>query len=114
MTHRWPTRFPPVDFEAWAWAAGLVWLAMADPLASTAPALCLFRWAGVTWCPGCGLGRSVALLLHGDWRASLWTHPLGAVAVPVLGCRIVTLIQAACSHPADGGCGRRRRVPWAT
>ena len=48
------------------------------PLTS-GPTLCTFRNLTGFDCPGCGLTRSVAALLHGDVGGSLHAHPLGAV-----------------------------------
>jgi hypothetical protein len=41
-------------------------------------------------CPGCGLSRATAALLHGEWRAALTIHPfvflaLGVVALAGVG-----------------------------
>lgn len=98
-----------VPLEAAVWAFGLVALAFVDPHAADGATLCPFHHAGawlgamlgagpLVFCPGCGLGRSIAAL----WRADLalaWTlHPLGVPAVGVLGHRIATLLRS--SRPA--------------
>jgi hypothetical protein len=44
------------------------------------PSLCLFKWIGFDHCPGCGLGRSVHLLLHGSFTESFNAHLLGLPA----------------------------------
>ena len=36
---------------------------------------------GPTVCPGCGLTRSTALILHGDWAAATAVHPGGWIIV---------------------------------
>lgn len=58
-----------------------------DP-AGSGQSFCLLKRMDITWCPGCGLGHSINYLLHGQWRASLESHPLGAFATAVLVYRI--------------------------
>jgi hypothetical protein len=45
------------------------------------PTVCWFRLTTGLPCPGCGLTRAVALLLHGHVGASLAMHPFGIAAV---------------------------------
>lgn len=45
------------------------------------PTVCWFRLTTGIPCPGCGLTRAVALLLHGRLLASLAMHPFGLAAV---------------------------------
>lgn len=90
-------RFP---LEAAVWIAGFGFLAFIDPGAQNLPDLCLLHALGITWCPGCGLGRSVAYLLDGSLGPSLATHPLGLPALLLLGWRTLRLVQAwALSRP---------------
>ncbi|MDV3310092.1 MAG: DUF2752 domain-containing protein [Cyclobacteriaceae bacterium] len=77
------------------WTAGLVALAINDPYSGEHFALCPLYLAGFDFCPGCGLGRSISYLLHGDIAHSLSMHPLGLFALIVLSYRIVQLIR----HP---------------
>jgi hypothetical protein len=48
---------------------------------------------GISWCPGCGIGHSIAYLLHGDVIKSFHTHFLGTFALLVIVYRIVQLIK---------------------
>lgn len=41
--------------------------------------ICLFRAATGVACPGCGMTRAAASLLHGDWAMMWRMHPLAAV-----------------------------------
>lgn len=66
-----------------AWVIGLLLLAFMNPEQDQAT-LCLFEWIGFTWCPGHGLGHSIAYLFRGEWYESFLAHPLGPVAVPLL------------------------------
>ena len=50
-------------------------------LGVTLPTLCWFKLMTGLPCAGCGLTRSVVLLMHGGVRASLAMHPFGIVAV---------------------------------
>ena len=89
--HRLTLTFP---LELVVWLGGLTYLALLDPLASQDPiTLCVSRLAGLGPCPGCGLGESVSLLLHGDLAGSLRVHILGPFALAVISFRIVTLIR---------------------
>lgn len=82
-------KFP---LEAVCWSIGLVVLAFLNP-ADNHVSVCPFNHLGWDFCPGCGLGRSVTLLLHGDVRQSLATHPLGVFTLPILLYRIYQLTK---------------------
>ena len=86
-----------LPLEACCWFAALVALALTDP-ASSHFSLCPLKNAGITFCPGCGLGRSITLFFHGDIAASFHTHPLGIFAVIVLSFRIVNLTKHYLKH----------------
>ncbi|PSQ82865.1 MAG: hypothetical protein BRD44_06475 [Bacteroidetes bacterium QS_7_67_15] len=91
-------RLPP---EAGAWTAGLLALAATDPAGPGLLRFCGFERLGLldllgrAFCPGCGLGHSVAFLLDGQLAAALGAHPLGPLALAVLLARIATLIRSA-------------------
>jgi hypothetical protein len=91
-------RLPP---EAGVWTAGLLALAAADPAGPGLIDVCgferlgLLRLTGLPFCPGCGLGHSVAFLFEGQLPAALRAHPLGPFALAVLTARIATLIRSA-------------------
>ena len=78
--------------EAIAWALALFIPVFINPHAETHFSWCFFDNIGLSWCPGCGLGRSIALLYHGELAASFKAHPLGMFAVMVLLYRIVTIV----------------------
>lgn len=79
-------------FEAIFWFTALCLLALLNP-ASGHVSLCPFYNAGLTFCPGCGLGRSINLFFHGEMLASFHHHPLGFFAVIILSFRIVDLTK---------------------
>jgi len=64
-----------------------------EPGANTHFSLCLFRWAGFDFCPGCGLGHSITWFFHGEVERSLRAHPLGIFAIAILLMRIYTLFR---------------------
>ncbi len=82
-----------LPIEALVWLAGLVALALYTPDTGQHLALCPLYNAGFDFCPGCGLGRSISYLLHGDFARSFSVHPLGLFALIVLSYRIVQLIR---------------------
>lgn len=71
------------------WTAALICLACYNPATEPHLALCPLYNLGITFCPGCGLGRSIAYFFHGQFRLSLTTHPLGIFAVIILSFRII-------------------------
>src|SRR5690606_27366729 len=86
---KWFNKFP---LEAVIWISGLGAMALHDPIESNHFSLCPFNAVGFHFCPGCGLGRSVSFLFHGEISASFAAHPLGIFAVIVLSFRIVKLM----------------------
>ncbi len=78
-------------FELTAWISGLVLLALMNPQTDTHYSFCLFKFIGVKYCPGCGLGHSISYLFHGNFKASFNAHPLGLFAVLVIMKRIYHL-----------------------
>ena len=72
------------------WIIALVLLATANPHEHHF-SLCPLANLGVDWCPGCGLGRSISALFHGEIRESLNFHWFGLPALMVIFYRIVTL-----------------------
>jgi uncharacterized membrane protein len=48
---------------------------------------------GFKWCPGCGIGHSIAWLLHGDIKNSFQAHWLGIPALIMIIYRIAVLAK---------------------
>lgn len=80
-----------VELEALMWSAGLVYLVTINPYQVQKFTLCPFHNLGISFCPGCGLGRSIAFLFHGDLINSLSAHPLGIIALIIITSRIIKL-----------------------
>ncbi len=81
--------FPP---EAIIWIISLSLLAILDA-GSFGFSLCPLANIGFEYCPGCGLGRSISLLLHGHLSESFEAHPFGIFAVGALSMRILSLTR---------------------
>lgn len=87
---RFTKQFP---WEAAAWLMAFTGLAMYQPQSDSHISLCPLANLGFTFCPGCGLGRSISSLFHGEIMQSLSLHPLGIFAVIVLSFRIIHLTK---------------------
>jgi len=81
-----------INLEAVLWLLGLGFLLLINPYSEGHHTLCPFKNIGFEYCPGCGLGRSIALLYHGELVESLQTHPLGIPALIIILHRIVFLL----------------------
>jgi hypothetical protein len=87
------SRDRPIPWEAFFWLAALVALFVYDGHTQSHVSLCPFRAMGFSFCPGCGLGRSISLALHGELLLSFRMHPFGILAVVVLTARIIKLLK---------------------
>lgn len=79
-------------FEITAFTVGLLLLAFMNPHAANGPDLCLFDQLGFPYCPGEGLGHSIAFTFHGDLYNAMKANVLGPFAIFILSSRIVHLI----------------------
>jgi len=79
-------------FELTVWITALLLLAVMKP-GTEHFSLCIFKFLGITFCPGCGLGHSISYLFHSDIAASLNSHPLGIFAVIIIIFRILKLFK---------------------
>jgi hypothetical protein len=87
-----------LHFEWVVFSLGLILMATMDPL-NTGFSFCLFDMIGVTFCPGEGLGKSIAWLFRGDFSASYQAHPAGSITVIILTLRIFHLIKIRFNKP---------------
>ncbi|WP_143961053.1 DUF2752 domain-containing protein [Litoribacter populi] len=81
----------PLELLFWVSALILIWYL--EPAGDSHFSLCPLDMMGATWCPGCGLGRAMNLLMHGEWIASFKIHPLAGFAFVVILLRIINLIR---------------------
>lgn len=87
----WLSRIP---LELIFWVTAILLLAAADPAAGPEGnhfTVCPLANMGISWCPGCGLGRSLIQLLHGNISRSIHYHWLGIPALLIIGYRIFKL-----------------------
>jgi hypothetical protein len=88
-----PVTFLVQNLEAFIWLAVLVYFAISPVHASGHFTICPLSLAGFEYCPGCGLGRAIVLLLHGKIYESFNMHPLALFALIVLIARIVAVFR---------------------
>ncbi|MCW5914154.1 MAG: DUF2752 domain-containing protein [Chitinophagaceae bacterium] len=55
------------------------------------PVLCPIKLAGLSFCPGCGIGSAIHLVLHLNLGDSIQAHYLGIPATIVILYRTITL-----------------------
>lgn len=95
-------------FELTAWTTALALLALMEPGTDTHYSFCIFKFIGLKFCPGCGLGHSISYLFHGDIHASFSAHPLGIFALVVILFRIYKLsLIHIFSHPQKNNYGQQ-------
>ncbi|WP_133553060.1 DUF2752 domain-containing protein [Algoriphagus boseongensis] len=82
-----------VPLELIFWIGSLIAILTINPEASQHFSLCPLDNLGFSWCPGCGLGRSMNLLARGEIQASWSMHPLAMLAFAAIFHRIWTLIK---------------------
>lgn len=73
-----------------AFITGLVLMATMDPL-STGSSLCFFEFIGIDFCPGEGLGHSIAWLFRGEFNNAVNANLFGIPAVLILSLRILQI-----------------------
>lgn len=87
----WLSRVP---LELIFWTVALILLAAAEPVDHRDVhhfTFCPLANLGLQWCPGCGLGRAITQLFHGNVRESLKLHWFAIPAVLIIGNRTLTL-----------------------
>jgi len=86
-------RFLIQNLEAFIWIAAILYFAFSPIHAEGHFTICPLSLAGFQYCPGCGLGRSMVLLLHGHIAESLRMHPLVVFALGVFVARIFIVFR---------------------
>ncbi|MBU0558924.1 MAG: DUF2752 domain-containing protein [Bacteroidetes bacterium] len=88
-----------VDVELAFWVSAFAYLIYIDPFSEGHLTLCGFKLLGFESCPGCGLGKSISFLFHGDFSSSIKSHPLGIFGLVVISYRITKLIYKNYINP---------------
>jgi hypothetical protein len=86
-------RFLVQNLEAFIWIAAILYFAFSPVHSEGHFTICPLSLAGFQYCPGCGLGRSMVLLLHGYIAESLRMHPLALFALGVIVARIFIVFR---------------------
>lgn len=76
-----------IPLEWLAWTGALLLPMCIEPGKAEATSLCLFKYLHFPWCPGCGLGNSLAYLYRGELLLSVKTHLMALPALAILGYR---------------------------
>ncbi len=79
-------------FEWVAFASALAVMAMMNPYVDNGPSWCLFELAGFTFCPGEGLGHSIAFLFRGDFAQAVQSNVVGPFTAVILLSRVLYLL----------------------
>ena len=82
-----------IDIEAIFWLTAFAYLTFINPYTPKHLDFCLFSLVGIENCPGCGLGKSISMIFHGDFASSFNAHPLGIPAIILIVKRIYKLIK---------------------
>ena len=85
--------FKKYDWEALFWLIAMLYLTFINPYTPKHLDFCLFSLVGIENCPGCGLGKSISMIFHGDLSASFNAHPLGIPAIILIVKRIYNLVR---------------------
>lgn len=85
--------FKKKHLEGWFWIIAIGALALINPLTEGHGTLCVARNLNFGFCPGCGLGHSIAWLFRGNIIESFRAHPLGLPAMVILMTRSYQLLK---------------------
>ena len=83
------------NFELAFWLLAIIGLFFLD---TNGQSLCMVRFLGIAWCPGCGLGHAMNAALHFDVVTSFKEHPFGIPALLIIAHRIKALISKPTLH----------------
>ena len=86
-------KFFSIHFEWVAFSIGLILIVSMNPYVYQGSSICLFDIAGIGFCPGEGLGHSIAFFFRGDLNSAMEANALGPFAAFVIIFRIGYLIK---------------------
>jgi hypothetical protein len=76
-------------FEWIALSIGLVLMAIMNPYTDYASTWCLFENVGINFCPGEGLGHSIAFFVRGEYASAMEANFMGPAALFIIISRIL-------------------------
>ncbi|MFN3872035.1 MAG: DUF2752 domain-containing protein [Ignavibacterium sp.] len=82
-----------LTLEGIIWLISLIYLATISNQSEQHFTICPLSNLGFEYCPGCGLGRSISMILQGDIIQSFDFHWLGVPALIIILFRIFQLIR---------------------
>lgn len=82
-----------LGFEGIIWIVSLIYLASLTNSNQQHFTICPLSNLGFDHCPGCGLGKSISMILHGNISDSFDFHLLGFPALIIIMFRIFQLIK---------------------
>lgn len=82
-----------LSLEGIFWVVSLIYLSTISDFSEQHFTICPLSNLGIEHCPGCGLGRSISMILHGNIFQSFDFHWLGIPALIIILLRIFQLIK---------------------
>jgi len=113
------TMMKHLNLELFVWVSGLTYLALTDPGSGSHFSFCILERLGISWCPGCGLGRSISYIFHGDLSSSVVTHTHHPAPPPSAYSAFSSTMYSAHFAPegsdnrSQGNHASRVRHPWS-
>ena len=98
MKLAWSGILSRMPVELFFWITALLLLAFAEPEVHGHQhhfTLCPLANLGIQVCPGCGIGRAITQLMHGNLKESLAHHWFGLPALLIIVYRIFVLARMA-------------------
>jgi hypothetical protein len=75
------------------WSAALLYLGFSNFGNEIHFSFCPLHNLGISFCPGCGIGRAISFTLHGEFIRAFHAHWFGPVATVIIIFRILELIK---------------------
>jgi hypothetical protein len=81
------------NLELMFWISSLVYLSVINPNSNSNYSFCIYKFLGFKWCPGCGIGKSISFLIHGNISESFKSHWFGFFALLIILKRIIGILK---------------------
>jgi hypothetical protein len=76
-----------------AFTLGILAMVLMNPYADDQTSWCLFELFNISFCPGEGLGHSIAFIFRGEMENALRSNMLGPFALIIIINRIIYLVR---------------------